>query len=128
MSWISFSPRTQSVLLLVATLLLGIVLGGVLRGWWAQQRMDRVRDLRTPGGFVERVVQRVEPTSPAQRDSVEAVARNTARRLDDLRRTHRRQTFTVLDSMRTELRPILSEDQLSNLDRRLHRHRRHRGR
>ncbi|HHP7238571.1 hypothetical protein, partial [Longibacter sp.] len=104
MPWMSFSPRTKSVLLLVVTLLLGIVLGGVLTGWWVQNRADRVRALRTPSGFVERVVERVEPTSAAQRDSVEVIARRAARQLERLRRSHRQQTMTVLDSMRVELR------------------------
>jgi hypothetical protein len=124
MPWMSFSPRTKSVLLLVVTLLLGIVLGGVLTGWWVQNRADRVRALRTPAGFVERVVQRVEPTSAAQRDSVEVIARRTARQLERLRRSHRQQTMTVLDSMRTELRTVLSEEQINTLDRRLQRRRR----
>jgi len=121
----SFSPRTKSVLLLVVTLLLGIVLGGVLTGWWVQSRADRVRALRTPSGFVERVVERVEPTSAAQRDSVEVIARRAARQLERLRRSHRQQTMTVLDSMRVELRTVLSEEQINTLDRRLER--RHRG-
>jgi len=121
----SFSPRTKSVLLLVVTLLLGIVLGGVLTGWWVQNRADRVRALRTPSGFVERVVERVEPTSAAQRDSVEVIARRAARQLERLRRSHRQQTMTVLDSMRVELRTVLSEEQINTLDRRLQR--RHRG-
>jgi len=125
MPWMSFSPRTKSVLLLVVTLLLGIVLGGVLTGWWVQNRADRVRALRTPSGFVERVVERVEPTSAAQRDSVQLIARRTARQLEGLRRSHRQQTMAVLDSMRTELRTVLSEEQISTLDRRLER--RHRG-
>jgi hypothetical protein len=126
MPWMSFSPRTKSVLLLVVTLLLGIVLGGVLTGWWVQNRADRVRALRTPSGFVERVVERVEPTSAAQRDSVEVIARRAARQLERLRRSHRQQTMTVLDSMRVELRTVLSEEQINTLDRRLQR--RHRGR
>ena len=125
MPWMSFSPRTKSVLLLVVTLLLGIVLGGVLTGWWVQNRADRVRALRTPSGFVERVVERVEPTSAAQRDSVQIIARRTARQLERLRRSHRQQTMAFLDSMRTELRTVLSEEQISTLDRRLER--RHRG-
>jgi len=125
MPWMSFSPRTKSVLLLVVTLLLGIVLGGVLTGWWVQNRADRVRALRTPSGFVERVVERVEPTSAAQRDSVEVIARRAARQLERLRRSHRQQTMTVLDSMRVELRTVLSEEQINTLDRRLER--RHRG-
>jgi len=56
---------------------------------------------------------------------VEVIARRAARQLERLRRSHRQQTMTVLDSMRVELRTVLSEEQINTLDRRLQR--RHRG-
>lgn len=116
---ISFSPQTKSVLILLATLLLGALLGAVLTGWWVQQRFDRVRALRTADGFVERVVQQVEPTSAAQRDSVRVIARKRAQQLQRLRGAHRADTRAVLDSLREDLRPVLTEEQIAQLERRL---------
>lgn len=119
---ISFSPRTKSVLILLATLLLGALLGAVLTGWWVQQRTDRIRAVRTADGFVERVLKRVEPTSAAQRDTVEVIARKRAEQLHRLRRAHRADTRAVLDSLRQDLRPVLTEEQLSRMERRMPRH------
>lgn len=116
---ISFSPQTKSVLILLATLLLGALLGAVLTGWWVQQRTDRIRALRTADGFVERVVRQVEPTSAAQRDSVQVIARNRADQLQRLRGAHRADTRAVLDSLRQDLQPVLTEEQITRLERRL---------
>lgn len=118
----SFSPTTKSVVILLATLLLGVLLGAVLTGWWVQQRSDRVRAVRTADGFVERVMRQVEPMSAAQRDSVQAIARKRAHQLQRLRGAHRADTRAVLDSLRQDLRPVLTDEQLSRIERRMPRH------
>jgi len=50
---------------------------------------------------------------------VQAIARRSALRLQTLRRTHRRETFAVLDSMRQAFEPVLSDEQMARLGRRL---------
>ena len=119
---ITFSPRTKSVLILIATLVLGALLGAVLTGWWVQNRVDRLRSVRTSDGFVERVVRRVEPVSAAQRDSIAEIAQYRARQLSDLRQSHRRHTRAILDSLRQDLQPVLTEEQAERLERQMPRH------
>lgn len=123
--WLSFSPRTKSIALLVATLLLGIVLGAVLNAWWARERFERLRRLRTPGGFEQIVTRSLEPTSPEQRQEIEIVVGRTAQRLDSLRARHWRAVRATVDSMRIDLEPILTDEQQEVLTRRIrmHRHR-----
>ena len=123
--WLSFSPRTKSIALLVATLLLGIVLGAVLNAWWARERFERLRRLRTPGGFEQIVTRSLEPTSPEQRQQIEAVVGRTAQRLDSLRARHWDVVRATVDSMRVDLEPILTDEQRESLTRRIrmHRHR-----
>ena len=124
--WLSFSPRTKSIALLVTTLLLGIVLGAVLNAWWAHDRFERLRRLRTPGGFEQIVTRALDPTSPEQRREIEAVVGPTAQRLDSLRGRHWGEVRRLVDSMRVELEPILTEQQMERLTRRIRMHR-HRG-
>lgn len=121
--WLSFSPRTKSIALLVATLLLGIILGAVLNAWWARERFERLRRLRTPGGFEQIVTRTLEPTSPEQRRGIEAVVGRTAKRLDSLRAGHWRAVRATVDSMRVDLEPILTEEQIERLKRRTRMHR-----
>jgi hypothetical protein len=125
--WLSFSPRTKSIALLVATLLLGVVVGALLNAWWAHERFERIRRLRTPGGFEQIVTRTVQPTSPKQRQEIEAVVGRTAQRLDSLRTRHWREVRRLVDTMRTDLEPVLTEEQLSALDRRIEMHRRRPG-
>jgi len=121
---IMFSPRTKSVLILIATLVLGVLLGAVLTGWWVQSRVDRLRAVRTSDGFVERVVRRVEPVSTAQRDSITEITQYRARQLSDLRQSHRRDTRAILDSLCQDLQPVLTDEQAARLERQMPRGRR----
>jgi hypothetical protein len=120
--WLSLSPRTKSMLLLGATLLLGVILGAVLNAWWAQERFERLRRLRAPGGFEAMVMQTVDPASDAQRREVRRVVDRAAARIDTLRRHHVRDLRGAVLQMRTELEPILSDRQLQRLTRRLRMH------
>ena len=122
--WLSFSPRTKSIALLIATLLLGVVLGAVMNAWWAHERFDRLRRLRSPGGFEQMIERVVEPNSPEQRREIEQVVSRSAQRLDSLRARHWRELRTVIDSMRTDLEPILTDEQEAALTRRIRMHRR----
>ena len=122
--WLRFSPRTKSIALLGTTLLLGIVLGAVLNAWWARERFERLRRLRTPGGFEHIVTRTLGPTSPEQRQQIKAVVGPTGRRLDSLRTRHWRAVRVLVDSMRLELEPILTDRQMQTLTRRIEMHRR----
>jgi hypothetical protein len=127
--WLRFSPRTKSIILLVATLLLGIVLGAVLNAWWARERFERLRRLRTPSGFEQIVIRTLEPESPEQRRRIEAVVGRAARRLDSLRTRHWGEVQATVDSMRVDLEPVLTDEQSEILTRRIRMHRnRFRGR
>jgi hypothetical protein len=123
--WLSFSARTKSILILVATLLLGVVLGAVANAWWAHERFERLRRLRSPGGFEQMMLRTLDPT-PDQRGTVERIVERSATRLDSLRGRHWREVRVVIDSMRADLRPHLTDQQRAALDRRV-RHHRHRG-
>ena len=125
--WLSFSPRTKSIALLVATLLLGIVLGAVLNAWWAHERFERIRRLRTAGGFEQMVLRTVEPQSPEQREEIEQVVMGAAERLDSLRARHWGELRSVIDSMRVELEPVLTDEQMQALSDRIRMHRRRPG-
>lgn len=116
---LSLSPRTKSILLLLATLLLGTALGAVGNAWWAADRLDRIRDLRRPGGMERVLLQTINPTSPEQRAQVQAVLDRHTRRIAALRREHRRQMRTVADSLRADLRPLLTDAQMDRLNNRM---------
>ena len=117
--WLTFSPRTKSIVLLCATLALGLVLGGVLNAWWARERFERIRQMRAPGGFEAVLMNTVEPTSPKQRARIEAVLDSAAQQIRRMRMRHRYEVRTTVDSVRAALLPLLIDEQKQRLNARL---------
>ncbi len=125
--WITFSPRTKSILLLVCTLLLGVLLGAVLNTWLAQERFERIQALRSAQGFERMVERSVAPVSDEQSEQISIVMEEWGPRIVQQRREHRRETRALMDSVRTDLRPILSDEQMERLEERLRPRGRYRG-
>lgn len=117
--WLSFSPRTKSILILVSTLLVGVLLGAVLNAWLAQDRLERLHAMRSADGFERMVERRVQPVSDEQAAQLSTVMEEWAPRMAQQRRAHRREARALMDSLRADLQPILSEEQMQRLDERL---------
>ncbi|HEX7071987.1 MAG TPA: hypothetical protein VF190_14330 [Rhodothermales bacterium] len=120
------SPRTKSVLLIVATLLIGLVLGALLNARLAERRMERLASLRSERGFVRFMEEVVQPTDEAQREAMHEVFRRTGERMAEHQERSRRDAMAILDSSRQELAEILTPEQMQRLDDRLQDRRRHR--
>ena len=117
--WLSFSPRTKSILILVSTLLLGVLLGAVLNSWLAQDRFERLHAMRSADGFERMVERHVQPVSDEQAAQLSTALEEWAPRMAQQRRAHRRETRALMDSLRADLQPILNEEQMQRLDERL---------
>ncbi len=120
------SPRTKSTLLLLATLVIGLVLGALLNGYFVRQRLDRIGHFATPLGFGERIERAIEPTSEEQREAIRAVLDDAAPKAVAIMRESRSRMAALNDSVKAELGNVLSEDQMKRLDERM-RLRRRRG-
>lgn len=110
------SPRARSILILLATLTLGIVMGALAVGALVHHRRGEIDDLRHQAGFVRFVMETIEPRDQAQRQAilphVEAAARaNQA----EMEATHARLMDNVT-RMREELRLILDDAQMERLE------------
>lgn len=117
--WLTFSPRTKSIALLLTTLVLGIVLGGVLNAWWARDRFDRIRQMQRPGGLETVLMNTIEPTSPEQREAIQQVLADASQRVRQMRMRHRREVRATVDSLRADLLPLLTDEQKARLNERL---------
>lgn len=110
------SPRARSILILLATLTLGMVAGALAVGAIVHHRRGEISDLRHQAGFVRFVMESIEPRDQAQRQAilphVEAAARaNQA----EMEATHARLMENVTQ-MRKELRLILDDAQMERLE------------
>ena len=107
--------KTKGALILFSTLLIGVLIGTLLSGWFVR---DRLRPIPHPRHFVRSTERLIAPQNEEQRQAVRAVLRHYATALRELNAEHREALKEQLDATRAELAPLLSEEQLRRLDRR----------
>ena len=107
--------RTKGALILFSTLLIGVLIGILLSGWFVR---DRLRPIPHSRHFVRSTERLIAPQDEEQRQAVRAVLRRHAAALRELNAKHREALKEQLDASRAELAPLLSEEQLRRLDRR----------
>ncbi|MFQ5571182.1 MAG: hypothetical protein ACE5G0_16000 [Rhodothermales bacterium] len=113
------TPRTKSILLLGGTILIGMLLGALINGMVMRQRLEQIGELGTPSGLFFVLEDAVRLEDEAQRRAIRAVLEEAAARAMDIREHSRREMHNLRDSIRAELVPLLSEDQLERLEARL---------
>ena len=110
------TPRVKSALLLVATLLIGGVLGALLNARMAEQRMERIAFLRSQRGFVRGIEQAIEFRDEAQQEAVRRILDGSAERIREHMLESRAEVQAILESTRVELGTVLSDEQMEALD------------
>ncbi len=106
----------KAAVMLLVTLLLGVALGAVGAGALSHQRVEQVRELRRPPGFVAHMEEVIAPKDSTQRAKVDPILAATAARNDTILRGTNLQLHATLDSMRARLAPLLDADQRRRLD------------
>ena len=107
--------ETRSALILLATLLIGALLGALITGALAQRRISRVAEMKERGFgmHIERIIQ---PRDEAQREAIRAVLKVAAQRNQEIMRGAREQIGYQLRQIREELLPLLDEEQRQRLE------------
>jgi hypothetical protein len=106
----------KAAIMLLVTLLLGVALGALGVGALSRQRVEEVRQLRRPPGFVAHMEEVIQPRDSAQRASIDPILAATAARNDSILHGTNEQLRAALDSMRARLAPLLDAAQRSRLD------------
>lgn len=104
--------RIQPYLLILATLLIGLVLGVLLAGRFYAQRVDQLARMGRPEGFRMHFIERLE-LSPEQRAQIEPVLDRYFVKI----RNQRRRMRSLHDSLRMEIAPLLTEEQRKAFER-----------
>ncbi len=111
----SLRIETKSALILLATFLLGGLVGLLTAGAMAQRRISRAAELRERG-FADQIERIIEPRDDAQRAAVRAVLAAAADRNRETMSTAHAEIRASLERMREELEPLLDEEQRERLD------------
>ena len=118
------SSGTRSAAILIVTLVIGMVLGAL--GFSAYQR-HRFRDalsLARPAHFTAGIRRAIPPIEETRRAEIAAVLRRIDERMRANRIARNRERRAQLDSVKSALEPLLTEDQRRRLRRYLERHKR----
>jgi len=111
--------QIKPTLIIIGTLLLGIVLGTLISGTLADQRYRRIRSMMRPPGFAEELVEAIQPKDEEQHRAIMAIVENADLRMQDLMRQSRAEMHAKIDSMAAELRPLLTDEQKTRLEKHL---------
>ena len=106
--------RTKSILLLSGSFVTGTLLGALLMGAFFVNRVQRFKELRQPPRLAEHIETTIDPT-PEQRQAVRDVLEDAAPAAIEIMDKARREMRALNDSILTELKPILKEEQFARL-------------
>ena len=109
------SPRSQSALILLTTLFLGMVLGALLFSTVQRYRFRAAIELVRPSRLIAGIEDVVQPSDDAQRQAVHEVLTAAEDHLRQLREERRGSLRSFLDSLEASLAPHLRPGQLERL-------------
>ena len=114
------STRSQTTLIVVATLAIGILIGLFLAGPVLHRQLRPHFPARYPDGFAFAVEMLIDP-EPDQVDAVSKILSEHSDRFSDVSSEYRSEISAVMDSLMKDLDPILTDEQKARLDER-HKH------
>ncbi len=102
--------QVKSTLIILATFLLGIVIGFLGDRWMRRPPPFNAQQMRKPEGFIQFNEKMIQPTA-AQKDTVHAILAKYFKKFNAANDLHRQQLTALIDSMHAELSPILTKEQ-----------------
>jgi hypothetical protein len=106
------NTKAKSIYVLIGVLILGIIIGALgssllTRHMWK----DRISYFRTPEGFTERILDRIDP-DPDKREAIKNILMEEHKKLTQRYEQSRIRMKAHTDSVLLELKPFLTEKQL----------------
>jgi|GEM_PF-1182172 len=112
------STKVKSSLIVLATLLIGIVLGALSTG--ALQKKKQAQNSRLPHHErFEKIMERIIRPTEEQAQQIEAILDKRYDQIAGLQQSFQDQVFALYDSMRTDLSQVLTEEQQERLEKKL---------
>ncbi|NQV73597.1 hypothetical protein HQ496_10770 [bacterium] len=107
-------PKTIFVLL--GTLAIGIAIGALWQSTLHNRRMEALAKMRGQGGLYSYVDRYIDPVDPAQEDTLRSLSELYQNKLGRFVRHYQWHRSTLMDSMKTDMYPLLTPDQIAQID------------
>jgi len=110
------AERKRALLIIIATLIFGVLIGGLGAGLMRNQKRVQPSGWRKDGKevFVQKILDIIEADS-AQTKQIRPIILETIAKIDSIQKQTDTQVHTVLDSFEVKTLPILSEEQMERL-------------
>jgi hypothetical protein len=102
--------QVKSTLIIIATFLLGILIGFFGDRWTKRPPPFNAQEMRRPDGFIQFNEKLIQPTAD-QKEAVHAILAKYYKRFNRADGRHRQELTALVDSMHVELSPILTREQ-----------------
>ncbi len=112
--------HTKTALIIIGTLLIGFVLGFTSNIFFLKSRFDKVKDFHRRGKMTNFFVEKLDLTDQ-QKELAEPIIDKYNVRFHKHGEEMRDKIEGLVDSLRTELKPILTEEQMKQLNKRYRR-------
>jgi hypothetical protein len=102
---------------IVATLLIGILIGALLNRTVVQRRIRNIMEMRTAGLLAPRPERDLKPVSPEQDKKIREILDKHAQRLAEIHKRFEAEIQASFKSLNEEINPILTPEQRDQLKR-----------
>lgn len=112
------STKSMTLLIILATLVIGIAIGALSTGALRQRREDRF-DRMPPQRRFHKAMERIIQPTDEQREAIQKILKHRFDQLSAIRQEHENEIIAIYDSMRVDFESILTEEQRTRLEERL---------
>jgi len=109
--------KTKSITIIIGTLVLGFILGGLVNGMLKHSRRGRLIDMRQKAGFIREFERIVSSDDQRQTSQIRNILDEFHQEFRFLSDGHFGKVQMLFDSLHNRLEPILTDEQKKRLNR-----------
>ena len=110
--------KKKNVIMLVATLIIGIIIGGLGMGLYSHHKMKSISESPSKDRFKQRVEHLLNPDE-AQLKQIEPTLDKFSENAFMLSKDHQNKMYNAFDSLYINLKPLLKDEQKQKFEKRL---------
>ena len=107
---------TKTSIILLSTLILGVIIGVLGSGLLHQKRIEKIQTMDSGRRFKEVIFDFIKPDK-SQRQTIEGILKKQTVKISQLEEDYQGEVFSIFDSTKMEIKSLLSEKQLKQLEK-----------
>ncbi len=107
--------KGKAILVISSTLVIGFAIGFLTSSMITHQRMKKFRSFNSMESFKHRIIHIIQPTEEQLKEIIPLID-EYAEKMDRIRRDFGKEFFTLINEFHSELKPLLTEEQIESLE------------